>query len=84
VFSSQASVRRIARSVVLDCSRSQAIRKQGSGRSIAFRFSVAMPNSGMKRIPDRLEVTGATCCFLDPMRVRIITDTWNKTDRRIK
>jgi transposase len=43
-----------------------------------------MPNSGMKRIPDRLEVTGATCCFLDPMRVRIITDTWNKTDRRIK
>jgi transposase len=31
---------------------------------------------------DRLEATGATCYILDPMRFRIITDSWNKTDRQ--
>jgi hypothetical protein len=29
---------------------------------------------------DRVEATGATCYILDPMRFRIITDSWNKTD----
>jgi hypothetical protein len=27
---------------------------------------------------DRVEATGATCYILDPMRVRIITDSWNR------
>jgi hypothetical protein len=31
---------------------------------------------------DRVEATGATCYILDPMRFRIITDSWNKTDRQ--
>ena len=31
---------------------------------------------------DRVEATGATCYVLDPMRFRIITDSWNKTDRQ--
>jgi len=31
---------------------------------------------------DRVEATGATCFVLDPMRFRIITDSWNKTDRQ--
>jgi hypothetical protein len=30
----------------------------------------------------RVEATGATCYILDPMRFRIITDSWNKTDRQ--
>ena len=30
---------------------------------------------------DRIEATGARCYVLDPMRFRIITDSWNKTDR---
>jgi hypothetical protein len=32
--------------------------------------------------PQRAEATGATCDILDPMRLRTITDFWNKTDRR--
>ena len=31
---------------------------------------------------DRVEATGAACYVLDPMRFRIITDSWNKTDRQ--
>ena len=31
---------------------------------------------------DRIEATGAKCYVLDPMRFRIITDSWNKTDRQ--
>ena len=31
---------------------------------------------------DRIEATGATCDVLDPRRFRIITDSWNKTDRQ--
>ena len=31
---------------------------------------------------DRVEATGATCYVLDPVRFRIITDSWNKTDRQ--
>jgi len=31
---------------------------------------------------DRIEATGATCYVLDPRRFRIITDSWNKTDRQ--
>lgn len=31
---------------------------------------------------DRIEEAGATCYVLDPMRFRIITDSWNKTDRQ--
>lgn len=31
---------------------------------------------------DHVEATGATCYILDPMRFRIITDFWNKTDRQ--
>ena len=31
---------------------------------------------------NRVEATGATCYVLDPMRFRIITDSWNKTDRQ--
>lgn len=30
---------------------------------------------------ERVEATGAACYVLDPMRFRIITDSWNKTDR---
>ena len=30
---------------------------------------------------DRVEATDATCCVLNPMQFRIITDSWNKTDR---
>jgi hypothetical protein len=31
---------------------------------------------------DRVEATSATCTVLDPMRFRIITDSWNNTDRQ--
>ena len=31
---------------------------------------------------DGVEATGARCYVLDPMRFRIITDSWNKTDRQ--
>ena len=31
---------------------------------------------------DRIEASGATCFVLDPRRFRIITDSWNKTDRQ--
>ena len=31
---------------------------------------------------DRIEASGAQCFVLDPMRFRIITDSWNKTDRQ--
>ena len=31
---------------------------------------------------DRIEAIGAACFVLDPMRFRIITDSWNKTDRQ--
>lgn len=31
---------------------------------------------------DRVEAQGAKCFVLDPMRFRIITDSWNKTDRQ--
>ena len=31
---------------------------------------------------DRIEATGASCYVLDPRRFRIITDSWNKTDRQ--
>jgi transposase len=31
---------------------------------------------------DRIEATGAICYVLDPMRFRIITDSWNSTDRQ--
>ena len=31
---------------------------------------------------DPVEATGATCDVLGPMRFRIITDSWNKTDRQ--
>ncbi len=30
----------------------------------------------------RIEETGARCFVLDPMKFRIITDSWNKTDRQ--
>ena len=31
---------------------------------------------------DRIEASAATCFVLDPRRFRIITDSWNKTDRQ--
>jgi hypothetical protein len=31
---------------------------------------------------ERVEATGSTCFVLDPMRFRIITDCWNKTERQ--
>lgn len=31
---------------------------------------------------DRIEATGAVCYVLDPKRFRIITDSWNKTDKQ--
>ena len=31
---------------------------------------------------DQIETTGAICYVLDPRRFRIITDSWNKTDRQ--
>lgn len=34
------------------------------------------------RAADRPEATGEACFVLDPLRFRIITDSWNKTDRQ--
>jgi transposase len=53
------------------------------GRETRFLRSCQMEAScGSFYWADRVEATGAICFVLDPMRFRIITDSWNKTDRQ--
>jgi transposase len=62
---------------IKSCKMEEYVKQLGSEDAVIIEASC-----GSFYWADRIEETGAQCFVLDPKRFRIITDSWNKTDKQ--